>query len=81
MGSGRTPTQLKVYFNNEKAEGESILLPQYSSSASITKLYDSYDVENATKLFGSEYTGTTDVSGTTLTSIDVIPVGGKPFSV
>jgi hypothetical protein len=86
MGSGSDsdPVEGFISYNNEKAEGESILLPQYSSSASITKLYDSmyYDVENRNviQLFGSEYTGTTDVSGTTLTSIDVIPVGGKTVS-
>jgi hypothetical protein len=78
----RTPTQLKgLFLQQRKAEGESILLP----STHPPPLLLNYTIVCITtrtsviQLFGSEYTGTTDVSGTTLTSIDV-PVGGKTVS-
>jgi hypothetical protein len=42
MGSGSDSDPVEGFISTQrKAEGESILLPQYSSSASITKLYDS----------------------------------------
>ncbi len=73
-----------ISYNKDKIGGESITLPQYSSVNTLMKLYDSmyYDRKNRNlvQLFGTEYTGTTDISGTTLSSIDVIPIGGVTVS-
>jgi hypothetical protein len=81
MGSGSDSDPVEGFISyNRKGGRRKYIIAQYSSSASITKLYDSmyYDVNRNVIQFGSEY-GTTDVSGTTLTSIDVIPLAEKPF--
>jgi hypothetical protein len=83
MGSGSDSDPVEGLFLQTKAEGEVYYCPSTHPPPLLlnyTIVCITTENRNVIQLFGSEYTGTTDVSGTTLTSIDVIPVGGKTVS-
>ena len=67
-----------ISFYQSKSElDNSLILPQYSRTAGLTKIYDNiyFDQNNGNLIliYGQEYSSTEDTSGSTISSITIIP--------